>query len=116
MTFDELRCANETRCEQSFHPINQWSPTDWGCAMAGEAGEACNNLKKLKKLRRLESEKFPKEFQIDEQTLVDMTMDEIADMVIYADLLAQRLGRKLEDAIKNKFNQTSDKVGSDIKL
>jgi len=43
-------------------------------------------------------------------------MDEIADMVIYADLLAQRLGRKLEDAIKNKFNQTSDKVGSDIKL
>jgi hypothetical protein len=36
--------------------------------------------------------------------------------VIYADLLATRIGRRLEDCIREKFNITSDKIGSDVRL
>ncbi len=101
LTFDQLRLANESRCGQVFHPLYDWSPTDWGCAMAGEAGEACN---KVKKLRR--GEDVP---------LKDIA-DELADTVIYADLLAARLGINLGQAIREKFNEVSEQRGSDILL
>lgn len=113
MNFEQLHIANTQRCEESFHPIDHWSPSDWGCAMAGECGEACNNIKKL---RRLEGSYFSRENERDDTKLTDDIMDEIADMVIYADLLSARLGRNLEDSIREKFNRTSDVVGSTIKL
>ena len=46
LTFAELRDANVTRCNESFHPVDAWSGTDWACALAGEVGEACNVVKK----------------------------------------------------------------------
>lgn len=102
MTFDELRIANKERCEKSFHGhIDDWNSLEWAGAMAGEAGEACNECKKL---RRGEP--------IDAATIAF----EVADTVIYADLLCQRLGIRLEDAVATKFNLTSDKYGSAIKL
>lgn len=113
MTFEELKNANTMRCVKSFHSIDHWSPTDWGCAMAGECGEACNNLKKL---RRLEGSHFSRENEKDPEKLIDQVMDEIADTVIYADLLATRLGRNLEESIRQKFNKTSETIGSDIQL
>ena len=42
--------------------------------------------------------------------------NEIADTVIYADLLAARLDLSLEISIRNKFNEVSSKIGSDIRL
>ena len=113
MNFEDLKQANTRRCGESFHPINNWSPTDWGCAMAGECGEACNNLKKL---RRLEGSHFARDDEREVDKLIDQVMDEVADMVIYADLLAARLGRSLGIAIAEKFNRTSDEVGSSINL
>ncbi len=113
MNFEDLRQANTKRCGESFHPIDHWSPTDWGCAMAGECGEACNNLKKL---RRLEGSHFARDDEREVDKLIDQVMDEVADMVVYADLLATRLNRSLESAIIDKFNRMSDTVGSDIKL
>jgi len=113
MTFDELNDANTQRCVQAFHPVDHWSPSDWGCAMAGECGEACNNIKKL---RRLEGSYYSRENERDDTKLIDAIMDEIADMVIYADLLSTRLERNLADAIREKFNRTSDQVKSTIKL
>jgi NTP pyrophosphatase (non-canonical NTP hydrolase) len=113
MDFNTLTTTNQHRCELAFHPIDHWSPTDWGCAMAGECGEACNLIKKL---RRLEGTRFSRENEQQPLRLVDGIMDELADMVIYADLLATRLGRSLEQAIISKFNRTSDEVHSDIKL
>ena len=113
MKFEDLTQTNCKRCVESFHPIDSWSPTDWGCAMAGECGEACNNLKKL---RRLDGSLFSRENERDAAKLIDAVMNEIADMVIYADLLAARLDRNLEDAIIDKFNRTSDSVGSSLKL
>lgn len=113
MNFDNLRQANSTRCGKSFHPIDDWSPTDWGCAMAGECGEACNNIKKL---RRLDGSIFSRENEREAEKLIDQVMDEVADMIIYADLLAARLERSLEAAIIDKFNRTSATVGSNIRL
>ena len=81
----------------AFHPINHWSPTDWACAFAGEVGEACNLIKK-----RRRGEDIPTQ---------DIAY-EIADAIIYADLLAARLGISLEDAVREKFNIVSDRVGS----
>lgn len=41
--FSELSEANRQRCEEVFHPIDEWSPTDWACAMGGECGETVSN-------------------------------------------------------------------------
>lgn len=112
LDFDTLRRTNVQRCEQAFHALHDWSPTDWACAMAGEAGEACNLVKKL---RRLDSEKTAWQ-QAGRDTLVPQIGDEIADLVIYADLLAARLGIDLGAAVVAKFNATSEKVGSLCRL
>lgn len=101
MDFRELAEANRTRLEKSFHPLNDWSPSDWSNAMAGECGEACNLTKKLRR-----GEDIP----------VERTGQEIADTVIYADLLAQRLGLSLGDIVVKAFNAKSIEVGSDIRL
>lgn len=68
--------------------------------MAGEMGETCNAVKKL---RRGDGN-------------VEAVADEIADTIIYADLLCERLGINLEHAIIRKFNRTSLKVKSKIFL
>ena len=84
---------------------SDWSIAEWTNAMAGEAGEACNFSKKLKR----------GDFSNSEEGL-DLLMEEIADVVLYADLVAWRVGRNLSDAIRDKFNKVSDRIGCDIKL
>lgn len=104
LNFKTLRERNVQRSHEVFHPIDSWSITDWGCAVAGEAGELCNLLKKIKR------GDFP---------LFDMKKEiagEIADVVIYLDLLAERCGISLEDAIRDKFNAISEKKKSKVKL
>ena len=101
LDFLELRKANRERCETSFHGIDEWSETDWGCAAAGEMGELCNLLKK-----RRRGEDIP----------IKMVMDEIADVIIYLDLLAAKLGIQLSGPIREKFNEVSDRVGSEVRL
>lgn len=106
LTFNNLRAANVQRCEDVFHKLNDWSPTDWACAMAGECGEACNEVKKLRRLdnvTNIESERKELKFKIAK---------ELADLVIYADLLAARLDIDLGQAVINKFNEVSKKRGS----
>lgn len=112
LSFRDLRRANVERCESAYHAIVEWSPTDWACAMAGECGEACNLVKKL---RRLDGAKTVA-MQADAETLKAQIADEIADMVIYADLLAKRLDIDLGRAVTQKFNATSDKVRSPVRL
>lgn len=100
LTFENLREANVKRCEESFFPLESWSLTDWACALAGEVGEVCGAVKKLKR------------GDGSEQAIVD----EIGDVMVYADLLLARINMKLDDAIVNKFNRVSDRVKSDVKL
>jgi hypothetical protein len=113
LTFNQLRDANVTRCEAVFHRLVEWSPTDWACAFAGEAGEACNVVKKL---RRLDGADFGKDSPAERMRLAHDAVVELADTVIYADLLAARLGFNLGEMIRQKFNQVSEERGSTVKL
>jgi NTP pyrophosphatase (non-canonical NTP hydrolase) len=102
VSFSELSFANRRRCERDFHrKIDDWSPSDWAVAVAGEVGEACNLVQKL---RRGE--------EVDPQAIAD----ELADAVMNADLLCQRLGLDLGETVRRKFNEISERVGSRIKL
>ena len=48
--------------------------------------------------------------------LQDRLALELADVVIYADLLAERLGIDLGAAVRTKFNEVSDRRNIDIRL
>lgn len=116
LAFNRLRLANVTRCNQVFHPeggILEWSPSDWATAMAGECGEACNEIKKL---RRLDGADAAEDTPSMRAVLTEKVGKELADVVIYADLLAARLGINLGEAVIGKFNEVSERRGSAVKL
>lgn len=93
LTFKELNRANTERNQLLFSDIDKnWVLSDWTNALAGESGELCN---KVKKVRRGE-----------EVPLEDLE-EELADVVIYADLIANKLGTTLAKCIINKFNKKS---------
>src|SRR5690606_26105229 len=54
MSLLSFRKVSETNLDRAlvWHPkgLEEWSPLEWGGALAGEAGELCNILKKLKRL------------------------------------------------------------------
>jgi len=110
-----LRQANVKRCEQSFTSCEDWSPADWSNAMAGEAGELLEALLPLiVKTNTLCN--LTKKMQRGDDMSLEEIGKEIADVVIYADLLSHRLGIDLSDAVRAKFDEVSQRVGSDIQL
>lgn len=111
LTFQDLRNANISRL-QKWHAGKEWSVTDWSNASAGELGEMCNAIKKL---RRIEDElpninERERQISSKEQAL-DMIAEELADTIIYLDLLANHLGIDIAMAIKYKFNKKSEEYG-----
>lgn len=113
MTFDSLRYVNVKRCEEVFHPLSSWSPMEWACCMAGEAGEACNAVKKLKRIS--EGTNTSKDPQTKREA-INAIADELADTIIYLDLLAARLSIDLNTAVRNKFNEVSRRMNSTVTL
>lgn len=111
--FDELRATNVTRCEVTFHPLNEWSPTDWATALAGETGEACNEVKEL---RRLDGADKSEDTPARRAQIKQKIGAELADTIIYADLLAARLEIDLGKAVIKKFNEVSERRGSPLRL
>lgn len=79
----------------------------FGNAAAGEMGEACNVIKKLERERL----GLP-----GSKANIDQLADELADVIIYLDLIAMKIGVDLETAIKNKFNKDSNKHGFNVLL
>lgn len=113
LTLSSLRAANLQRCETSYHPLDSWSLTDWATAVAGEVGEACNVIKKMRRLETWSG------FARNTEELVALRTDlrsELADAVIYIDLLAARAQINLGDAVRDKFNETSKRIGSGVTL
>lgn len=107
MTFDEVRQANLTRCREVWHHEMDWSPQDWLMCVTGELGEVAGELKGLR--RRGDG--------IDPDDMRrDAIGDEIADTLLHLDLLAARCGIDLGECIRRKFNRTSEKVGSSVRL
>ena len=105
LTFAKLRELDVKRCEEVFFKLTDWTPADWMTAIAGEVGEAANEIKKHKR---------------DDQYLdagrKKNIGKELADIVIYVDLLAARMGIDLEEEIREKFNEVSIKRGSIYRL
>lgn len=114
MNFKDFSVLNRRRCEAAKgfnHKLGDWSLSDWMTAVVGELGEAANIAKKLNRVR----DGIPGNTETSEQ-LKQMLADEIADTFIYLDLLAQSQGFCLEDAVTDKFQRTSKKIGYDDTL
>jgi len=105
LTFGDLRTANVTRALR-WHPagLDSWTASDWLVAVTGELGELASLLKMRNRERDgLVGNKFsPSKEQI---------ADELADVLIYLDLLAEVLGVDLGEAVVKKFNEVSIRVG-----
>lgn len=101
----ELRELNTKRAHNDFghtKDLTDWSEGDWALAIAGETGELCNMIKK----------RMRNQFDGDQVSDHDVG-EEIADIIIYCDLLAARMGLKtLDKLIWNKFNAVSVKRDS----
>lgn len=114
LTFNTLRCANVRRLPEfknkhgepahSKPDGSDWSDAEWFEAVVGELGEYAN-LKKKERRGDIKGEEA-------KQALAD----ELADTVIYLDILAFRIGVNLGEAVMSKWNRTSEKVGSRIRI
>lgn len=86
LTFAHLRQVNVSRCVTSFnHSLESWTLADWVIATGGEVGEALNVIKKLNR----ERDGIIGNSKNKAELLVDLG-DELADAVIYTDLLLAR--------------------------
>jgi NTP pyrophosphatase (non-canonical NTP hydrolase) len=112
LSFSDLRSANAERVTHfkdargriSHENVNDWSPADWLMAVTGELGELANLLKKVHR------------GDFEQEDVQQEIADELADVAIYLDLLALRLGVRLDKAIVRKFNVVSERVDSPVRL
>lgn len=96
-----LRTANEVR-QREWDGENKIDLAYRGNELAGEVGEACNIIKKIERERMgLRGTRATKE----------QLAEELADVVICADLIAMHEGIDLDEAVRKKFNYTSEKYG-----
>lgn len=98
----------ETLREANKHRQALWCPDGApdlsfrGVELGGEAGEALNVIKKLERERH---------GWVGSRATKDQLAEELADVIIVADLIANEVGIDLGEAVKAKFNATSHKVG-----
>lgn len=121
LDLDHLREVNVKRCNAVFHPeggMEEWTPAEWAMCVAGEAGEVCGDVKKLKRLdgNVVYNAQGYQEREDLGKRIVDNIGIEIADTIIYLDLLAARLGINLSEVITRKFNLVSHQNNCDITL
>jgi len=94
-----LRAANVER-QKEWDTHGALTLEFYGVELAGEVGEACNIIKKLARTRL--------GIRGSQATLKELA-DELADVVICADLVALSAGIDLNAALIRKFNATSQK-------
>lgn len=114
LLFSTLRAANIARLPQfknkhgslahSKADGSDWSPAQWLQAVVGELGEYANLRKKHER------------GDIDGCQFLVEAADELADVMIYLDILAFRLGIRLDVAVIDKFNRVSERVGSNVRI
>lgn len=105
-----LRCANRRR--QALWDVEQELRGAMGLLyrsneLGGEVGEALNKVKKY--VRQMLG------IRGSTTTLLEIA-DELADVVICVDLLADDLNIDLASAVRNKFNLTSTERGYPVQL
>ena len=79
-----------------------WALSTWGNAVLGELGEAANIIKKIEREDMSLEEARP------------ALAEELADTVVYLDILASRAGIRLDVAVRDKFNIVSRRVSADV--
>jgi len=114
LTFEELRLANIARIPQykdknGLHVHDKvdgsdWTPAQWLQAVVGEVGEYANLRKKHER------------GDISSYTFLKEARKELADIIVYLDILAYQFDIDLGEAVRDKFNEVSDRVGSTIYL
>lgn len=111
-TFEHFTKENLRRCEAKDgfnHDIKSWSTSDWLVAVMGELGEAANVAKKLNRVR----DGIPGNTE-GEDVLMSQLIEELADTMIYLDLLFHSLDADLMGAVMCKFQKTSRKIGYEM--
>ena len=97
---EKLKAANIQR-QREWDSDKQLSLLFYGVALAGEVGEACNIIKKFERIRLgLKGG----------SATVDQLAVELADIVIYADLIATRAGIDLPKVVRETFNAKSEEL------
>ena len=111
LSFGVLRQANLARQSllpnangETHHSGTDWTINDWMTALVGEVGEAANLCKKLRR----------HDFTLDAGR--PRIAQELADVAIYLDLLANACGIDLGDAIRDTWNAKSQALGVPIHL
>ncbi len=99
--FDRLRALNAKRCERFYHPVEQLSNCEWMNCVHGETGELAHLFKDALNGAPVGN---------------DAIAGEIADVIIYLDLLAAANGIDLGRAVQDKFNEVNGRVGFQEKL
>jgi NTP pyrophosphatase (non-canonical NTP hydrolase) len=109
----EVFAVNHARCispEGFNHPLDSWSIAEWTNAIAGEVGEACNLAKKLIRFRDgVRGNTKPGDQ--DPDSVKRRIAEELADVVIYADLTMRALGFDIEVVVVEAFNRKSAELG-----
>ena len=106
LSFSALRAANTERINNTpfYARTRQWGAAEWCLSIMGELGEAANLIKKV----------YRGDFTFEDRRKA--IEDELADVIIYVDLLARRLGINLGAVVARKFNEVSERVGSPVRL
>lgn len=107
LNFRRLREANKLRDKDFGNELVSGSLEHWALKLVNEIGEYGGAVEKG---NRPNDNSTRKDFTVEEMG------KELADVVILADLNAQKLGINLEEYIINKFNAKSDKIHSRVKL
>lgn len=112
LSFNTLREANKKRLPHFKNKKGKkahkkadgsdWTPAQWLQAVTGELGEYANLRKKFERGDITKAE-FDKE-----------AGKELADVACYLDILAFQLNIDLGRAVKDKFNEVSERVGSPV--
>jgi len=128
LTFQALRAANRARMPwfknatgETKHSGKDWTVSDWAVATAGESGELVEVLllyslmsmalgkaqNIIKKMRRHDFDAIAAKSEVS---------DELADVTIYLDMLADSLGIDLGEATIHKWNKKSEQLGIPLTL
>lgn len=106
LSFQALRAAN-TKRQTEWCPDQRPDLSFRGNELGGECGEALNVIKKLERERH--------GWRGSRDNLSHLA-EELADVIIVADLIALETGIDLGEAVESKFNATSEKYGLSVRL
>lgn len=97
LLFENFSYFNRLRCER-----------DYGALLTPQYYQRCAR----REMAELDAEVCRDTDEIDRVA----AGKEIADVISYLDLQAQALGLKLSDIVAQKFNEVSDRIGSNVKI